>query len=64
MANNADIEPGVPEKKRDIAPDEYIELIRRRAHDIYLERGGVDGRDLDDWLQAEKEVRRDLGLDG
>jgi Protein of unknown function (DUF2934) len=32
-----------------------LEEIRLRAYEIYIERGGTDGRDLDDWLQAEKE---------
>jgi hypothetical protein len=31
--------------------------IRQRAHAIYLERGGQDGFDMDDWLQAEQEIR-------
>ena len=30
--------------------------IRRRAHEIYMERGGTGGADLDDWLQAEREL--------
>jgi len=30
--------------------------IRERAHEIYLERGGEDGNELDDWLQAEQEI--------
>jgi hypothetical protein len=34
------------------------EEIRRRAYEIYLERGEQPGRDLDDWLQAEGEVER------
>ena len=34
------------------------EEIRRRAYEIYLERGGQPGRDLDDWLQAERELER------
>jgi Protein of unknown function (DUF2934) len=33
--------------------------IRRRAQEIYMERGGTDGCDLDDWLQAERELRAD-----
>jgi len=33
------------------------EEIRLRAYDIYLERGGQPGCDLDDWLQAEQELR-------
>jgi hypothetical protein len=34
--------------------------IRLRAYEIYLERGGVDGLDENDWLQAEKELRDGL----
>jgi len=30
----------------------------RRAYEIYLERGEQPGRDLDDWLQAERELER------
>lgn len=30
--------------------------IAERAYDIYVERGRVDGSDLDDWLQAEREL--------
>ena len=31
------------------------EEIRRRAYQLYVERGGEHGRDLDDWLQAKRE---------
>jgi hypothetical protein len=34
------------------------EEIRRRAHEIYLERDGFGGSELDDWLRAERELRR------
>jgi Protein of unknown function (DUF2934) len=37
------------------SPDEEI---RRRAYDIYLERGNRPGSALDDWLQAEREVQQ------
>ena len=30
--------------------------IRGRAYEIYLERGEQPGLDLDDWLQAEREL--------
>ena len=29
----------------------------QRAYELYLARGGEDGRDLDDWLTAEREIR-------
>jgi DUF2934 family protein len=32
------------------------EEIRLRAYGIYLERGEQLGRELDDWLQAEREL--------
>ena len=32
------------------------EEIRRRAYKIYVERGEQPGRELDDWLQAEREL--------
>jgi hypothetical protein len=32
------------------------EEIRRRAFEIYLEREGQGGNELDDWLQAEAEL--------
>ena len=31
------------------------EEIRRRAYEIYLERGAESGLELEDWLQAERE---------
>ncbi len=34
------------------------EEIKRRAYEIYLERGEQPGRELDDWLQAERELER------
>jgi len=35
---------------------ELEEQIRRRAYELYEQRGRVDGYALDDWLQAEAEV--------
>jgi hypothetical protein len=32
------------------------EPIRRRAFELYEQRGREDGHDLDDWLQAESEL--------
>jgi len=33
------------------------ERIRRRAYELYVERGNQSGSEVDDWLQAEEEVR-------
>ena len=38
------------------------EEIRLRAYEIYIERGEQPGQELDDWLQAERELGRVLVL--
>lgn len=35
--------------------------IARRAYEIYQARGGAPGLALDDWLQAERELRQASG---
>ena len=37
--------------------DEIESEIRRQAYELYLSRGGGDGNDLSDWLEAERIVR-------
>jgi len=34
------------------------EEIELRAFQIFIERGGADGHDVDDWVQAEQEQPR------
>jgi hypothetical protein len=34
--------------------------IRQRAYEIHQARGGASGRDLDDWLQAEREIKAEM----
>jgi hypothetical protein len=41
----------------DPVPGLTREQIARRAYEIHLLRGGAHGHDIDDWLQAEKELR-------
>jgi hypothetical protein len=45
----------VPEEsgKSELPPAE----IRQRAFEIHIERGGIHGCDLEDWLQAERELK-------
>ena len=32
--------------------------IQARAYEAYIQRGRIDGFDLEDWLQAERELRK------
>jgi hypothetical protein len=34
------------------------ERIRRRAYELYIQRGSHTGSEIDDWLQAEEEIHR------
>jgi hypothetical protein len=45
---------------KSIASGPNEEEIRMRAYQMYLERGASHGRDFDDWLRAEEELRRRL----
>lgn len=38
--------------------------IAQRAYELYMARGGDDGRDLDDWLEAERELVQNRGTGG
>lgn len=51
--------PSVPSRSEDgksIRPEPRLDRIARRAYEIYQARGGTDGQDLGDWLQAEREI--------
>jgi hypothetical protein len=33
------------------------DAVARRAYDLYLQRGAQPGHELDDWIQAEREIK-------
>ena len=41
----------------------YSENLKQRAYALFLARGGGPGRDLEDWLQAERELIPETQLD-
>jgi len=48
-----------PRGQSDFSGDEHLppqEQIEKRAYELWLEGGCRHGNDLDDWLQAEREV--------
>jgi hypothetical protein len=51
-------EPPIKTKTPSIEKLPLEERIRRRAYELYVMRGNESGSDLDDWLQAEEEIRR------
>lgn len=49
-------EPPEPAQQVALIEDE----IARHAYELYLSRGREDGRDVEDWLRAEHELRTRL----
>ena len=45
-----------------ISNDKVFEAIRKRAYELYLKRGATHGSDQADWLEAERQVKRELNL--
>jgi hypothetical protein len=41
------------------ALDDLQDAIRRRAEEIYIRNGGIAGRDVQNWVQAEQEILRE-----
>jgi F0F1-type ATP synthase delta subunit len=44
-------------KTSDDLSQEQVEKIRQRAYELYEARGRENSHEIDDWLQAEAEVR-------
>jgi hypothetical protein len=38
-------------------PDDLHRWIAKRAYELFEEGGGVNGNDMDHWLEAEREIR-------
>jgi Protein of unknown function (DUF2934) len=45
-------------KRAKPSPRPTREEIEQRAYEIYLERGGSEGSEMEDWLEAERELQR------
>jgi hypothetical protein len=48
--------PSSPKGTFEVTNGVSHDRIAMRAYEIYLSRGAVHGRDIEDWLQAEQEV--------
>lgn len=44
---------GIAPESADLSLQKEIAL---RAYELYLQRGGIDGHEVEDWLRAEREV--------
>jgi hypothetical protein len=45
-----------------VNPPDFDTMVREKAYEKYIERGGWHGADIDDWLKAENEVKKEFSL--
>jgi|1185.fasta_scaffold1133862_1 hypothetical protein len=56
MAKPRKKDNGAPQNGGDMTSTIDRDRLAQRAYELYLARGGEDGRDLEDWLAAEREL--------
>jgi hypothetical protein len=56
MARTLQVAPRATRKPRTTKGAPTREQIQARAYEIYLERHGAPGSQIDDWLRAEREL--------
>ena len=47
-----------PMVKSNISKEKLLKEIEKKAYELYLKRNGTHGKDLNDWLEAEKIVKK------
>jgi hypothetical protein len=56
MASKLHVAPSATRKPRITKTAPTLEQIQVRAYEIYLERQGAPGNQIEDWLRAEREL--------
>jgi len=56
MARTLQVAPRATRKTRRAKASPTLEQIQIRAYEIYLERQGAPGNQIEDWLRAEREL--------
>jgi hypothetical protein len=56
MTTSVDATAGAPGSHAGRSRQEAEQAVRRRAQELYEQRGRLAGHELEDWLQAEAEV--------
>jgi hypothetical protein len=47
-------------RKTGIDEETVQEMIRKKAYELHEQRGGQHGRELEDWLEAERTVKTEM----
>ena len=49
-------------KTKNAYSDDVLAKIQKRAYELFLKKGGSHGNDWNDWFEAERQIRREMGL--
>jgi hypothetical protein len=52
----------VPPEEIRVLKRRVLGQVEQRAYEIFMNRGSVDGHDLDDWVRAESELLQPVML--
>ena len=44
-----------------VSREEFMQMVQKKAYEIYEKRGCKPGNDLEDWLTAEQLVKEEIG---
>ncbi len=58
MAEGREKVPKKPKEKAGQEIESIHEMIKKKAYEIHEKRGKQHGRDIDDWLEAERIIKQ------
>ncbi|NTV28840.1 MAG: DUF2934 domain-containing protein [Candidatus Omnitrophica bacterium] len=61
MAEAKPVTAKKPASKSSVSKDELARRIQEKAYELYVKRGGCHGDDQNDWYEAERLVRSEMG---
>ncbi|OGF44707.1 MAG: hypothetical protein A2452_09165 [Candidatus Firestonebacteria bacterium RIFOXYC2_FULL_39_67] len=50
----------LPVVNKNISKEQLLKEIEKKAYELFLKRNGTHGKDMNDWLEAEKIVMKQL----
>ncbi|PIR18411.1 MAG: hypothetical protein COV46_00140 [Deltaproteobacteria bacterium CG11_big_fil_rev_8_21_14_0_20_49_13] len=54
--------PKQPRNTLNVTNERLFEAVRKRAFELYCKRGHSHGKDRNDWFEAERQVKKELGV--
>jgi len=56
------LESAMGDNSKRVSREEFMQLIQKKSYELYEKRGCQSGNDLEDWLNAERVVKEELGV--